>query len=733
METKKRYKINGMGCAACAARIERKLNEEPGVHEARVNYATSSAIIIYDPERCSDLLLKTIVQDIGYDLGPQQDIMEQDDERHERSGGPGAMEARTAGAAILALSVFLTGIFFREVQFMNYIAWLLATIVLLFFGKTFFINAWKQLKHGSSNMDTLVALSTGMAYLFSLFNLLFPEFWLSKGLCPHLYFDAVCMITAFILLGKLLEERAKKKTTSAIRELVGLQPKMVTVIDGPDERKIPVSEIRVGDVIMVRPGERIGADGTVTAGESYVDESMLNGEPVAIRKSSGKKVYTGTINQKGSFLFRCGSTGKDTMLSHIIHMVEEAQESKIPVQRMADRIAAIFVPVIFSISLLSFMLWLFLDSSEGFTHGLLAMINVLVIACPCALGLATPTAIAAGIGKGADIGILIKEASCLETACSIDSVIMDKTGTLTEGRPSLSEILWKEGAESYAGILYSLENLSGHPLAAAVVKGLATKDSAVITDFENFPGKGIKGKCSNETFYAGNFAFLSENGINAGDKLLETAGRWEKEAKSIIWFGNGREALAVLAIYDKIRATSAASVRKLKNNGITVYMLTGDNETSAKAVADAANIEHYRSGVLPDEKALFVKRLQHDGKKVAMVGDGINDSAALAQADLSMAMGNGNDIAINTAMVTILASDPGKIFQAIRLSKITVRTIRQNLFWAFFYNLACVPVAAGILYPFNGFLLNPAIGGAAMAFSSLCVVMNSLRLRKRKL
>ena len=511
--------------------------------------------------------------------------------------------------------------FFMEMPYANEIMWLLSTPVLFWCGRGFFTNAWRQLRHHSVTMDTLVALSTGIAYLFSLFNMLFPGFWLSRGIHPHVYFEASSVIIAFILLGRLLEERAKGSTTSAIRKLMGLQPRTVTLV-APDgsHRQTGIAEVRAGDILLVKPGERIPVDGSVTGGSSYVDESMLTGEPVAVRKGEGDGVFACTINQKGSFTFRAEKVGGNTLLAQIIRMVQDAQGSKAPVQKLVDRIASVFVPTIMGIALLAFILWMLLDPSDGFTHGILALVTVLIIACPCALGLATPTAITVGIGKAAGQGILIKDADSLETARRVDTVVLDKTGTVTEGRPVVTDEVWPEGR---------------------------------------------------------------------------------------------REAAAILA-------------------GLEVCMLTGDNEATAREIAAQAGIVRYRAGGLPDGKADFVRELQEQGRVVAMVGDGINDSAALAQADLGIAMGRGSDIAMDVAKMTIVSSDLTKIPVAIRISAQTVRTIRQNLFWAFIYNVIGVPVAAGILYPVNGFLLNPMIAGAAMALSSVSVVTNSLRLKWKK-
>ena len=632
----------------------------------------------------------------------------------------------------LSLPVAVIGMFFMDIPLANPIMWLLATPVLGWCGRSFFVNAWRQLRHRTVTMDTLVALSTGIAYLFSLFNMLWPEFWLARGIHPHVYFEASSVIIAFILLGRLLEARAKENTTTAIRKLMGLQPRTVTLVVNGERREVPIEQVRPGNAVLVRPGERIAVDGRIADGASYVDESMLTGEPVAVRKEPGAEVFAGTINQKGSFTFRAEKVGTDTLLARIIRMVQDAQGSKAPVQQRVDRIAAVFVPVIISVALLAFVLWLLLDPADGLTHGMLALVTVLIIACPCALGLATPTAITVGIGKAAEEGILIRDAESLEAARRIDTVVLDKTGTLTEGRPEVTDEAWLGGDRTPAAVLAALERLSEHPLAEAVVAHLKEAAPVSVTGFESLTGRGVRGIANGTAYLAGSETLLREQGRQIDPELARQAARWLDEAKTVIWLADERQALGVLAVADTIRESAPQAVRRLHEAGITVWMVTGDNENTARAIAARAGIEHWKSGVLPDGKCAFIRSLQEQGHRVAMTGDGINDSAALAQADLSIAMGGGSDIAINVAQMTIVSSDLNRIPDAIALSVRTVRTIRQNLFWAFIYNLIGVPIAAGVLYPVCGFLLNPMIAGAAMAFSSVSVVTNSLRLKWRK-
>ncbi|EGF58134.1 heavy metal translocating P-type ATPase [Bacteroides fluxus] len=731
--TQESFPILGMSCASCAARVDKALNHQPGVSKAAVNYASGMATVEYDPSQCSPEALKQAVQAAGYDLLIQQgrNTLEEAEQAHDKKYR--ALKFRTTWAIILSVPIVIIGMFFMDMPYANLIMWALSTPIIFGLGRSFFVSAWKQLEHGSANMDTLVANSTGIAYLFSLFNMLFPEFWLSRGIHPHVYFEAASVIIAFILLGRLLEEKAKGNTSSAIKKLMGLQPKNVTVITPTGEQQeISIEQIRPGDLLLVKPGERIAVDGSVTEGESFVDESMLSGEPIAVSKYKGTKVFAGTINQQGSFRFRAEKVGTDTLLAKIIHMVQDAQGSKAPVQQLVDKIAGIFVPVIIGIAIVSFIAWMLLDGENGFTHGLLALVTVLIIACPCALGLATPTAIMVGIGKGAERGILIKDAESLEIAKKIDTVVLDKTGTVTEGKPAVSDLIWNDRTERAESIFYSLEKLSEHPLAEAIAGYFKDVRFTEIEHFDSITGKGVKGQVEDKTYYAGNRKLLEENRISISPALSAEAARLTAEAQTVIWFADDTAALAIAAITDRIKPTSIQAVAELRAAGIEVYMLTGDNEATAGEIARQAGITHYKAGVLPQDKAAFISQLQKEGKKVAMAGDGINDSAALAQADLSIAMGGGSDIAMDVAKMTIISSDLTKIPEALKLSRLTVRTIRQNLFWAFIYNLIGVPIAAGILYPINGFLLNPMIAGAAMAFSSVSVVSNSLRLKRKK-
>ena len=730
---KNSFPVLGMTCASCAGSAESIVKYQEGVVNASVNFATGNLTVEYLPNMTDATKLQKAVQSVGYDLlieneNTQQETLEAIHEKKFKQ-----LKTKTTWAIILSLPVVAIGMFFMDMPYADPIMWAFASPVVLWIGRDFFVNAWKQAKHRSANMDTLVALSTGIAYLFSVFNMLFADFWHQRGLHAHVYFEAAAVIIAFILLGKLLEEKAKGNTSSAIKKLMGLQPKTVVVIEADGtERQKAIEDVNAGDIILVKPGEKIAVDGMVTSGNSYVDESMLSGEPVPVLKKENQKVFAGTINQKGSFQFKAVKVGKETMLAQIIKMVQDAQGSKAPVQKLVDKIAGIFVPVVIGIAILTFILWFFLGSDNGVVQGLLAAVTVLVIACPCALGLATPTAIMVGVGKGAEKGILIKDAESLELAKKVDAIILDKTGTITEGRPQVTGIQWLNNDDTAKDILLSIEKQSEHPLAEAVVKHLDGVTATPLSDFDSITGKGAKANHNNETYLVGNKKLLAENNINIPNQLQQQADEWGKQSKTVIWFSDSKQALSVIAISDKIKETSVAAIKEMQEMGIDLYMLTGDNEATAKAIAEQTGIRHYKAEVLPQHKADFVKELQQQGKTVAMVGDGINDSTALATADVSIAMGKGSDIAMDVAKMTIISSDLTKIPQAIRLSKQTVATIKQNLFWAFIYNLIGIPIAAGILYPINGFLLNPMIAGAAMALSSVSVVSNSLRLKWKK-
>lgn len=732
--TKQSFPVLEMTCAACAVSVESMLKATAGVKAASVNYANQTALVEYNTDVASTTDLQNAVRSIGYDLiidvdDPQAVKEEAQHKQYEE------IKTRTLWSAILSVPVVIIGMFFMEMPYGNYISMILAAPVVFFFGRTFFIHAWKQARFGKANMDTLVALSTGIAFLFSAFNTFFPEFWHNRGLHAHVYYEAATVVIAFISLGKLLEERAKLNTGSAIKKLMSLQPKTVHALVDGVEMEIPIASVKVGYSILVRPGDKIPVDGVVTSGTSFVDESMISGEPIPVEKKLGEKVFAGTINQKGSFQFEAQKVGGDTILAHIIKMVQEAQGSKAPVQKLVDKIAGVFVPVVIGISILTFATWMIVGGDNAFTHALLTSVTVLVIACPCALGLATPTAIMVGVGKGAENNILIKDAESLELAHKVTAVILDKTGTITEGKPVVTNLIWETSSEEDKKILYTLEMQSEHPLAEAVVNKLKGENISPlpIEKFESLTARGVKAIINNVTYFVGNRKLMEENRITISEGITSTAYQLQEEAKTVVYFSNQSTVLALIAIADNIKATSRAAIQSLHDKGIEVYMLTGDNEQTAKAVAQQVGLKHYKAEVMPSEKADFVKKLQAEGKVVAMVGDGINDSHALAQADVSIAMGKGSDIAMDVAKMTLITSDLQSIPKALNLSTKTVRGIRQNLFWAFIYNVIGIPIAAGVLFPVNGFLLDPMIAGAAMALSSVSVVSNSLRLRWAKI
>ena len=737
IHTKETFQVLGMSCAVCALNVETTLGAQEGVYEAKVNFAGSTVLVDYDPQVITPVELQKAVESAGYELVVENTEDTDQADRLQREEFL-ALKRKTIGAIVLAIPVFVIGMFFMHMPYGNWIMLAFTIPVMAFFGRDFFVHAYMQLKHGRENMDTLVAVSTGVAFLFSLFNTIWPEYWTSRGLEAHVYYEAAAVIIALILLGRLLEAKAKFSTSTAIKKLMGLQPKTVTKIlaDGSEE-EVPIREVAVGDVLVVKPGEKIPVDGEVTEGSSFVDESMITGESIPVEKVKGQPVYAGTINEKGSFRFRADKVGGETVLANIIRMVQEAQGSKAPVQKLVDRIAGIFVPVVMGIAVITFIVWMLIGGDLAFTHALLTSITVLVIACPCALGLATPTAIMVGIGKGAEHNILIKDAESLELMYRVNAIVLDKTGTITEGKPVVTDIHWTPGSEDerYPSILLEIERRSEHPLADAVVQKFKEKvvNEISVSDFENQTGKGVTAKVGDKVYLVGNRALLEVSHVILDDDNEKLAVRWEGDGKTVVFFAGEGRVLALVAIADKIKESSRQAVTTLHEKGIDVYMLTGDNALTARAVADQVGIRHFKAEVMPGEKANFVEALQHEGKVVAMVGDGINDSQALAQADVSIAMGKGSDIAMDVAKVTLITSDLNVIPRAIALSHQTVRAIRQNLFWAFIYNIIGIPLAAGVLYGINGFLLNPMIAAAAMAFSSVSVVTNSLRIKWKKL
>lgn len=735
---KSNHKVSGMTCASCAVSLESYLKTVDGVKQVSVNYPNKSVSLEYDAGLVSMETLQQKAQEISYSIlvGETKDTQKAFEEIEEKRLKN--LRTKLLISAGFSIPVFVMSMFFMgQIPYENWIMMVLSAPALFWSGSEFFIIAWNKLKYFSANMDTLVALSTGTAFAFSVFNTVYPSYFLSRGVTPHVYYESAVIIITLILLGRYLEEKAKSKTSSAIKKLMGLKPKEVTVIRNGEEQVIGYDEILKGELILVKPGDRIAVDGTVKKGNSFINESMISGEPIPVEKTKGSKVLAGTINQKGSLRIVATKIGNETLLSQIIKLVEQAQASKPTIQKLVDKVAGIFVPIVIAVAILTFVIWYWIGPEPSFTYALLTLITVLIIACPCALGLATPTALMVGIGKGAQQGILIKDAQALEKAYKVDTLILDKTGTITEGKPKVRDLIWAEGADtiSLGQVLLSMESQSEHPIAEAIVQHLKSMDTKVLNTewFESITGMGAIASFENKTYLAGNERLMITHKIEIPLELAQRAEALKSEAKTVVYFGAGNKVESIVAIADKVKATTYSAIEQIKQMGIEVYMLTGDNEQTASAIAREVGIKNYRANVMPADKGNFVKELQEQGKIVAMAGDGINDSHALAQSDVGIAMGSGTDIAMESAGVTLMHSDLKQIAKAIKLSKATMQTIKQNLFWAFIYNLIAIPIAAGILYPLNGFLLNPMIAGAAMSMSSISVLTNSLRLRKRSI
>lgn len=730
------YPVLKLHCAGCASNVEKIVSKLDGVDQASVNLAANTLTVSYEENIITPEDIKSAIDNGGYGLiienkeSQRIKLVEEEQQKQYKK-----LKKQVIGAWIFAAPILILSMVLMHMPFSN-IAQLILTIpVMLFFGNSFYTGAWQQAKMGRCNMDTLVALSTSIAFIFSVFNTFFPDFWYDRGLEPHVYYEASVVIIAFILTGKLMEERAKGNTSAAIKKLMGLQPKTAHLMRDGVEIEIPIEQLRKEDLVVVRPGEQIPVDGKIAEGSSFVDESMISGEPIPIEKSVGDKVLAGTINQKGSFVIIASQVGGDTVLARIIRMVQEAQGSKAPVQRIVDQVTGLFVPVVLVISLATFILWWVIGGTAVISYGVLSAVSVLVIACPCALGLATPTALMVGIGKAASHHILIKDAVALEQMCKVNAVVLDKTGTLTEGHPTVSGWLWiNKSNEEQKNILLAAEMKSEHPLAEAIVVSLQNENiqPAKLTSFESITGKGIHAIHDNNMYWVGSHKLLKDHDASIPKSLLKDLIKYESEGNGIIYFGKENEILAAIAVTDAIKATSFDAINELKKQKIDIYMLTGDGQKTASLIANKLGIDNFEADALPDDKESFVRELQLQGKTVAMVGDGINDSQALALSDVSIAMGKGTDIAMDVAMVTLMTSDLLLLPKAFDLSKKTVKLIKQNLFWAFIYNLIGIPIAAGILFPLFGILLNPMIASAAMAFSSVSVVLNSLSLAKRK-
>jgi P-type Cu2+ transporter len=736
MIKKETYQVEGMSCASCALSVESMLSTITGVKSARVNYANSSALVEYDTTVTSSTEFVKLIEQIGYSLIIPT---ENDDLNYDEAEKKKLQKAKQKAlfSILLAFPVFSIAMFFHHMPYGNLIMLLFTIPIVLWFGRDFYVIAFKQARHGSANMDTLVALSTGTAFLISLFNTFFPSFLLSRGIQPHVYYEAATVIISLILLGRYLEERAKSRTSQSIRKLMDLKVKSAIVIRDGIETLIPVNDVVIGDIIIIRPGEKIPVDGKVISGYSSVDESMITGESIPAEKTAGTYVIGSTFNKTGSLTMVAEKVGKNTMLSQIIEMVKNAQGSKAPVQKLTDKIASVFVPVAISIALLSSLIWYLVGPEPSSTHAFVTLITVLIIACPCALGLATPTALIVGIGKGAENGILIKNAESLEKARKLDVVVLDKTGTITKGKPDVHEIIWLKSKLDQKIILeeiVAIERKSEHPLAESIVKhfNVSINSQLQIEKFESKTGRGVSAVVNNQQYLIGNYLLMTESGVDI-EKEQKYFTEYGLTSQSHVFIARNNKLIGLIIISDQIKSNSRKAIKALQQMNIKVHMLTGDNQETAEAIARQAGVDFYKAELLPQDKLAYIIELQNQGLHVAMVGDGINDSPALAQANVGIAMGQGTDIAIESSDITLVGSDLEKIASAIKLSGLTLHTIKQNLFWAFIYNIIAIPIAAGILYPVNGFLLNPMIAGGAMAFSSVSVVLNSLRLKSKKL
>ncbi|AFZ37688.1 copper-translocating P-type ATPase [Stanieria cyanosphaera PCC 7437] len=762
-------KLQGMSCASCAKNVEDAIASVQGVNECSVNFGAELASVIYDPSQTDIAAIQNAVDAAGYSAIPMQDEIlapEDDTEQRERQVENRQLTRKVWVSGIISAILvigslpMMTGLPIHFIPAWMHHSWLqlvLTTPVLFWCGSSFFINAWKALKRHTATMDTLVAIGTGTAYCYSLFPTFLPQWFITQGLTPDVYFEAAAVIIALILLGRLLENRAKGQTSEAIRKLIGLQAKTARVIRNHQEIDIPSAEVILGDIILVRPGEKIPVDGEIVEGASTIDEAMVTGESVSVKKHPGDEVIGATINKTGSFKFKATRVGKDTFLAQIVKLVQQAQGSKAPIQSLADRVTGWFVPAVIAIAIATFILWY--NIMGNITMALITTVGVLIIACPCALGLATPTSIMVGTGKGAENGILIKGAESLEMAHKLRAIVLDKTGTITQGKPTVTDFVTVRGITdgnelNILRLAASIEKNSEHPLAEAVVRYAqsqkvelhdAKEFEARVRSFVAIAGSGVQGYVSDRWIQIGTHRWMNELRIDTSD-LQKDWERLEYLGKTVIWIAVEQKIEAIMGIADAVKPSSVKAIRALQKMGLEVVMLTGDNRRTAEVIAREVGIERVFAEVRPEQKASVIASLQEEGERgkgedreskkikarakiVAMVGDGINDAPALAQADVGMAIGTGTDVAIAASDITLISGDLQGIITAIQLSRATIRNIRQNLFFAFIYNIAGIPIAAGILYPLFGWLLSPIIAGAAMAFSSVSVVTNALRLR----
>ena len=776
-----RIPVSGMTCAACSSRVQRTLQKQPGVADASVNLMMKTATITYDPAAVTPDRLVDAIRDTGYGAqlaSPDQTAFEEQEARDRataeefRELRAKAIASGVVGVIAMVISMPLmsrvaaggghahaTGDPFMRWAMTVFdpvsratmpwlyavpataIAWVLLLVtagVMGWAGRHFYTRAWAAFRHHSADMNTLVAVGTGAAFVYSVIATVAPGFFLSRGVPPDVYYEAVIIIIALILTGNAFEARAKRNTASALRALVHLQPKTARVVRFDQEADVPVETVESGEIVVVRPGERVPVDGEVVSGESAVDESMLTGESLPVAKRSGDRVIGGTINRTGAFRYRATTLGSDSVLAQIVKLMRDAQGSRAPIQRLADRISGIFVPVVISIAIATFAAWFVLADTAPVVRAFAAAVAVLIIACPCAMGLAVPTAVMVATGKGAELGVLIKGGEALQRAGDIHTVVLDKTGTVTEGRPTVTDVVrapaYARSDDELLSLVASLETSSEHPLADAIVRHARDRGVAVTTPeaFESHTGRGATGVVRGTAVAAGNEALMTDWSVDVAP-LRRDADRLSGEGKTPMYVAVDGALAGVVAVADPIRQTSREAIARMHRMGLAVVMLTGDNERTAKAIARDAGVDRVVAGVLPDGKVAEIRRLQGEGRVVAMVGDGINDGPALAQADIGMAIGTGTDVAIEAGDVVLMRGDLRAAAQAIELSRRTMRTTKQNLFWAFIYNVIGIPVAAGILYPAFGLMLSPILASAAMAFSSVSVVSNSLRLRRARI
>jgi len=733
--------IEGIVCASCVQKIESALLEKKGVLKAAVNLATGKARVEYLPTEIDIEEIWATIESAGYKVIKFSGEIDEDFERKAREKEYKNLRRKFFIGLAFSVVIFVGSSphFFPWIPSLlnNYVLlWALTTPVQFWIGGQFYRGAWGAFKHRNADMNTLIAVGTSAAYIFSVAATVVPSFFKAGGLMPDVYFDTSAVIITLILFGRMLEARAKGRTSEAIKKLIGLQPKTARVIREGREMDIPVKDVAVGDIVVVRPGEKIPVDGIVTKGRSAVDESMITGESMPVKKEDGAEVIGATINKTGSFEFRATKVGKNTALAQIIRLVQEAQGSKAPIQRLADVIAGYFVPIVISIAILTFIAWFDFGPKPALTFALLNFVAVMIIACPCALGLATPTAVMVGTGKGAENGILIKSGESLETAHKVTTIVFDKTGTLTKGEPDVTNViaLAPFSEDDVLKLAAAAERSSEHPLGEAIVRK-AQESAFILPEAKNFQaleGLGIEAELNGRSVIVGNKKLMELRGI-VSSPLFEKAMALSLEAKTPVYLAVDGQPAGLLAIADPLKDDSPMAVERLKRLGLDVVMLTGDNRRTAEAIARKAGIGRVIPELMPADKVGEIKRLQEAGKKVAMVGDGINDAPALAQADIGIAIGSGTDVAMEAADITLIKEDLNGVANAIELSQRTIRTIKQNLFWAFIYNTIGIPVAAGVLYPFFGILLNPILASAAMAFSSVSVVSNSLRLRRVRL